>query len=103
MRVACAESAYSRGLYPPGSNCQGAPGSTVDWSEDSNSPFTLEIGATINPSIFPLNKTLGCTPVYPNNFLLVNTMFQVRLLPQNQHAVPKMPGRACGLQPACAL
>ena len=72
-----AESAYTRGLYPPGSNCTGPPGSPTDWSEDSNDPVTQLIGAAINPSIFPLNKTLGCTPVYPNNFLLVNTMFQV--------------------------
>lgn len=59
-----AESPYSRGLYPPGSNCTGSPGTKPDFSEDSNSPPTLLVGAKIDSSIFPLNKTLGCTPVY---------------------------------------
>lgn len=51
------------------------PGSPVDYSEDSTDPDTALTNGAINPSIFPLNKTLGCTPVYPNNYILVNTIF----------------------------
>ncbi|CAL8462758.1 g2291 [Coccomyxa elongata] len=71
------ESPYSRGLYPPGSKCVGNPGTVCDFSEDSNSPPTLLYGAKIDPSILPLNKSAGCTPVYPNNFITSNTMFSV--------------------------
>ena len=47
----------------------------MDYSEDSTNPDTALTNGAINSSIFPLNKTLGCTPVYPNNYILVNTIF----------------------------
>ncbi len=58
-----AESPYSRGLYPAGSKCQGAPGTPIDYSESDTSPPTQLVGAAVDPSVFPLNATLGCTPV----------------------------------------
>ena len=43
-------------------------GTPVDYSEDSTNPTTALTNGVIDPSFFPLNKTLGCTPVYPNNW-----------------------------------
>lgn len=40
----------------------------MDYSEDSTNPTTALTNGVIDPSFFPLNKTLGCTPVYPNNW-----------------------------------
>lgn len=45
-----------------------ALGTPVDYAEDSTNPITALTDSTIDPSFLPRNKSLGCTPVYPNNW-----------------------------------
>jgi predicted AlkP superfamily pyrophosphatase or phosphodiesterase len=79
---------YNRALYAPGSNCTGKPGTVVaydeslDFSTDNLSgtsdPTKGFDASAINPANLPLVKSGStCTPVYPNNYLLTNTVFEV--------------------------
>lgn len=71
------EGAYARALSPAGSNCK-TVGTEVSWdgSIDWNKK-ALDAGGGINPAKLPLDPARGCTPVYPHNFLRVNTIFEV--------------------------
>ena len=68
------DDAYDRSLSPPGSNCA-TVGTRVTWKQnldvDPNSQNT-----TINPANLPLNPAAGCTPVYPHQYLKVNTILK---------------------------
>jgi hypothetical protein len=71
------EGAYARTLSPPGSNCKTVGtevgwGNTLDWNRK-----LLDGGGGIDPAKLPLDPSKGCVPVYPHNFLRVNTMFEV--------------------------
>jgi hypothetical protein len=68
---------YDRLLSPPGSNCS-VRGTVVAYDEtvDINTD-RLDAGGGINPALLPRDGTLGCTPVYPHQFLRVNTIFEV--------------------------
>ena len=79
---------YNRALYAPGSNCTGTSGTVVAYDESadfstSNLSGTTDPtkgfnGSAINPANLPLAKSgTSCTPVYPNNYLLTNTIFEV--------------------------
>ena len=70
------EGAYARALSPPGSNCKSV-GTEVAWdgSVDWNKKL-LDAGGGINPAKLPLDPAKGCVPVYPHNFLRVNTIFE---------------------------
>lgn len=81
---------YSRGLYPPASGCQGAPGTTVAYDEsidqgwtgtDSGTlPIIQPDGTTdpINQSALPERLVNGvCSPLLPSDYLAVNTVFGV--------------------------
>src|SRR5712671_302057 len=71
------EGTYDRSLSPPGSDCK-LVGTMVDWdgSLDWNKKL-LDAGGGINPAKLPLDPARGCVPVYPHNFLRVNTIFEV--------------------------
>jgi hypothetical protein len=43
----------------------------VDWNKK-----LLDAGGGINPAKLPLDPARGCVPVYPHNFLRVNTIFE---------------------------
>jgi hypothetical protein len=70
------EGAYARALSPPGSDCKSV-GTVVNWdgSVDWNKKV-LDGGGGINPAKLPLDPARGCVPVYPHNFLRVNTIFE---------------------------
>lgn len=77
---------YDRTLFNPGSNCQGSPGAVpaLDESLDyDQSSYTAggtpgNVLSQINPANLPLALVNGvCTPVYPHNFIKVNTIFEV--------------------------
>ncbi|KAK9826403.1 hypothetical protein WJX81_000363 [Elliptochloris bilobata] len=71
------EGSYSRTLYPPNGPCTGAPGTVVDFSEVLDSqPETLS-GGPIDITKLPRDGSKGCTPVFPQNYLKINTMFGV--------------------------
>jgi len=71
------EGAYARSLSPPGSSCK-TVGTEVVWSNslDKNRKV-LDAGGGIDPGKLPLDPSKGCAPVYPHDFLRVNTIFEV--------------------------
>jgi hypothetical protein len=73
------DDAYDRSLNRPGSNCLGAAGTKVVYDESiDRNPKALEGGGGIDPTKLPLRKSAGgCVPVYPHNFVRVNTIFEV--------------------------
>src|SRR5258708_13697621 len=72
---------YTRELAPPGGPCvKGTPGPGTDVVFDESLDFSLGDltgGGGINPAILPLDPMHGCAPVYPRNFVRVNTIFGV--------------------------
>ncbi len=71
------DDSYDRNLSAPGSNCSSKGTEVVyDESIDKNSN-ALDAGGGIDPAKLPLDPAKGCKPVYPHNFLRVNTIFEV--------------------------
>ena len=72
------DDSYDRTLYPPGSNCQGNPGTECTYFEILAKDFT-QIFSPLDPGNLPLHKDAKgkCTPVYPHDFIKVNTLFEV--------------------------
>ncbi len=68
---------YDRTLSPPGSACAtvGTP-VVYDESIELNSNLS-DGGGGIDATQLPLDPHHGCTPVYPHQFLRVNTVFEV--------------------------
>ncbi len=80
------DDSYDRTLFAPGSDCKGLPGTEVAFASDIDvDPKRQDAGGTIgrpmtqiDPKKLPLRKTAdGCTPVYPHDYLRVNTVFEV--------------------------
>lgn len=80
------DDSYDRTLFAPGSDCKGPPGTEVAFASDIDiDPTRQDAGGTIgkpmmqiDPKKLPLRKTAdGCTPVYPHDYLRVNTLFEV--------------------------
>jgi hypothetical protein len=78
------DDAYDRTLFPPGSHCTGALGSETHYAENIDYDLTrLDGGGPagsnhIDPSTLPLRLVGGvCTPVYPHDYLQVNTVMEV--------------------------
>ena len=82
------DDAYDRTLYAAGSNCMSAngPGTETNLSEALDKDLTkLDAGGRlgfpltqIDPAKLPLSNASGiCKPVYPHEFLHVNTVFEV--------------------------
>src|SRR5262245_48380283 len=71
------DDAYNRKLSPPGSACA-TMGAIIDLKEgiDKN-PAALDGGGGIDPTKVPLDKSKGCTPVFPHDLIRVNTVFEV--------------------------
>ena len=65
------DDSYDRSLFAAGSDCHGTPGTEVLFDE------TIDNAAHdgINPSALPLDQ--NCNPVYPHQFVKVNTIFEV--------------------------
>lgn len=77
---------YDRTLFAPGSNCQGLPGTQPAFDESIDYDLTRWTGggtpgkvlSQINPANLPMGLVNGvCKPVYPHDFMKVNTMFEV--------------------------
>lgn len=68
---------YDRALSPPGSACK-TVGSPVVYDESIDLNSTLSNGGGgIDATALPLDPRRGCAPVYPHQFLRVNTIFEV--------------------------
>ena len=80
------DSSYDRTLFAPGSNCQGAAGTNTvfDESIDKDSSRT-DAGGTLGQPLSQINVNAlprrldhgSCVPVYPHDFVKVNTIFEV--------------------------
>jgi hypothetical protein len=71
------DDSYDRLLSSPGSNCATRGTEVVyDESIDINSD-QLDAGGGIDPAKLPRDGSRGCTPVFPHQFLRVNTIFEV--------------------------
>jgi hypothetical protein len=78
---------YDRTLSPPvkdtpngipGGPCPGQIGTPVGFDESIAFDLTkLDGGGGINPDFLPRDPNKGCAPVFPHQFLRVNTIFEV--------------------------
>jgi hypothetical protein len=73
------DDSYDRTLYAPGSECAISAGTQVVYDETINFDSNAVFSNGINPANLPLKRdaTHACTPVYPHDFLAVNTVFEV--------------------------
>ena len=73
------DDSYDRTLFAPGSNCEGAPGTQVVLDETVDFDSTKLFSGGINPANLPLTKDAhgNCKPVFPHDFIRVNTIFEV--------------------------
>ncbi len=80
------DDSYDRTLFAPGSNCEGPPGAEVQFAENiDRDKNALDAGGTvgqplsqIDPAQLPMSNASGaCLPVYPHEFIRVNTLFEV--------------------------
>jgi hypothetical protein len=70
------DDSYDRALSAPGSNCS-VKGTEVVFDETIDiDPDKVDAGGGIDPKKLPLDPAKGCTPVYPHQFLRVNTIFE---------------------------
>ena len=68
---------YDRKLSPPGSKCT-TLGTPVMYEESVDyNPHLLDAGGGIDPAKLPREPARGCSPVYPHQYLRVNTIFEV--------------------------
>lgn len=73
------DDSYDRTLYSPGSNCAGAPGTEIVYDESVDKDLNQLFSGGIAEANLPLSlaKDGACKPVYPHEFLKVNTIFEV--------------------------
>ncbi len=70
------DDSYDRSLFAPGVT-NGAPGAEIVFDETiDRNPDHLDAGGGIDPSLLPINPAT-LLPVYPHDFLKVNTLFEV--------------------------
>lgn len=67
---------YDRALSPAGSDCR-TNGAVVPFDEKVDMPGKYGGLPVINPALLPLDPRKHCTPVYPHQYLKVNTVFDV--------------------------
>ena len=80
------DDSYDRSLFAPGSNCGGPPGAETVYAENLDNSLADATGggtlgdplSQIDPTQLPLTLAGGqCVPVYPHQFIKVNTIFEV--------------------------
>lgn len=68
---------YDHKLSPPRSKCA-TLGTAVLYDDRMDyNPHALDGGGGLDPSKLPLDPSRGCSPVYPHQYLRVNTIFEV--------------------------
>jgi hypothetical protein len=71
------DDSYDRTLYAPGSNCTGNAGTEVVLDESVEFDDS-QLFSPINPGNLPMRKHgRDCEPVFPHQFIRVNTVFEV--------------------------
>ena len=83
------DDSYNRKLSPPaqttlngipgGANlCPGTVGTALEYSEGVDFDLTrLDAGGGVNPAFLPRDPSNGCKPVFPHQYVRVNTIFNV--------------------------
>jgi hypothetical protein len=73
------DDSYDRTLYAPGSACKGSPGTEVVLDESVEYDSSKLFSGGMNPANLPLtlDRHGRCVPVYPHDFIRVNTVFEV--------------------------
>jgi hypothetical protein len=71
------DDSYDRALSAPGSDCK-AKGTEVVYDESIDlKPDAIDGGGGLDEAKLPRDPANGCKPVYPHQFLRVNTVFEV--------------------------
>ena len=71
------DDSYDRSLSPPGSKCA-TTGTEVVYDESIDKKTdAIDGGGGLNEDALPRDPAKGCKPVYPHEFLRVNTIFEV--------------------------
>jgi hypothetical protein len=70
------ENSYDHALSPPGSDCS-KRGTEVRYDSSIDRDPTAIDGGGIDPAKLPRDPARACAPVYPHQFLRVNTIFEV--------------------------
>jgi Type I phosphodiesterase / nucleotide pyrophosphatase len=70
------EGAYARDLSPAGSDCK-TTGTEIVWDSGIDRNKKQVDGGGIDPAKLPRDPAKGCSPVYPHDYLRVNTIFEV--------------------------
>jgi arylsulfatase A-like enzyme len=72
------DDSYDRTMFPPGSNCKGSPGTECTYFEILAQDFT-QLFSPLDPANLPMAKRADgtCKPVFPHEFVKVNTLFEV--------------------------
>jgi hypothetical protein len=61
-----------------GGNCPGTIGGIVELDEGADTDLKrLDAGGGINPAFLPRDPNNGCKPIFPHQYLRVNTIFEV--------------------------
>jgi len=71
------DDSYDRKLSPAGSKCNKEGASVVFDDSIDRDASQLDGGGAIDPAHLPLDRAHGCKPVYPHDFIRVNTAFEV--------------------------
>lgn len=71
------DDSYDRSLSAAGSSCQHMGTEVVYDDSIDQDPKQLNGGGAINPDQLPRDGAKGCIPVYPHQFVQVNTVFEV--------------------------
>jgi hypothetical protein len=71
------DDSYDGALSAPGSDCS-VRGAEIVFDESiDKDPAAIDGGGGIDPAKLPRDPARGCAPVYPHQFLRVNTIFEV--------------------------
>ena len=76
-RAVAPQAAGNTDIGSTGGSCPGTIGAVVEYDEGIDIDLTtLDGGGGINPAYLPRNPD-GCVPIYPHQYLRVNTIFEV--------------------------
>ena len=71
------ENSYDRSLSPPGSDCSEIGTAVIFDSSIDKDRDALDGGGGLDPNRLPRDPKKGCSPVFPHDFIRVNTIFEV--------------------------
>ena len=72
------QAASNADIGTTGGNCPGTIGGIVELDEGIDTDLKrLDGGGSINPAFLPRDPNNGCKPIYPHQYLRVNTIFEV--------------------------